>query len=146
VIKLFMDRIHPSSETRSKLSTHLVSTYSGVKFDVAAAEPLMGEFIKHGVPVDQTAIGQLLASKPDLKQVKDFALDLISKAPLGDEIKETLKTMIGGLKGTEAKAESGEVSVRASNIYIDDIDKFKAGLTPSKAASPVEPLTVSAKL
>ena len=143
-----MKAIHPSSETRSKLSTHLVSTYSGVKFDMAAAEPLMGEFVKHGVPVDQTAIGALLAAKPDLQQVKDFALDLVSKAPLlGDEIKEGLKTMIGGLKGTEAAPESSsEVSVRSSNVFIEDIDKFKAGLKPSKPASPVEPLVVSAKL
>ena len=148
VLDLFMKAIHPSSETRSKLSTHLVSTYSGVKFDMAAAEPLMGEFVKHGVPVDQTAIGALLAAKPDLQQVKDFALDLVSKAPLlGDEIKEGLKTMIGGLKGTEAAPESSsEVSVRSSNVFIEDIDKFKAGLKPSKPASPVEPLVVSAKL
>lgn len=143
-----MKHIHPSSETRSKLSTHLVSTYSGVKFDMAAAEPLMGQFIQHGVPVDQAAIGELLASKPDLQQVKDFALGLIEQAPLGDDVKSELKTMIGGLKGTEADADAdaGAVSVRSSNVYIEDIDKFKAGLTPSKAASPVEPLVVSAKL
>ena len=141
-----MKSIHPSSETRSKLSTHLVSTYSGVKFDMAAAEPLMGEFVKHGVPVDQAAIGALLAAKPDLQQVKDFALDLVTKAPLGDDVKSELKTMIGGLKGVEAVAEPSEVSVRSSNVYIKDIDRFKAGLTPSKPASPVEPLVVSAKL
>lgn len=143
-----MKHIHPSSETRSKLSTHLVSTYSGVKFDMAAAEPLMGQFIQHGVPVDQAAIGELLASKPDLQQVKDFALGLIEQAPLGDDVKSELRTMIGGLKGTEVDADvdAGAVSVRSSNVYIEDIDKFKAGLTPSKAASPVEPLVVSAKL
>lgn len=148
VLDLFMKHIHPSSETRSKLSTHLVSTYSGVKFDMAAAEPLMGQFIQHGVPVDQAAIGELLASKPDLQQVKDFALGLIDQAPLGDDVKSELKTMIGGLKGTEADADAdaGAVSVRSSNVYIEDIDTFKAGLTPSKAASPVEPLVVSAKL
>jgi len=148
VLDLFMKHIHPSSETRSKLSTHLVSTYSGVKFDMAAAEPLMGQFIQHGVPVDQAAIGELLASKPDLQQVKDFALGLIEQAPLGDDVKSELKTMIGGLKGTEADADAdaGAVSVRSSNVYIEDIDKFKAGLPPSKAASPVEPLVVSSKL
>lgn len=149
VLALFLDKIHPSSPNRSKLSTHLVSTYSGVKFDMAAAQPLMGEFTKHGVPIDQSAIGALLASKPDLQQVKDFAIGAIDKAPLGDEIKSQLKTTIEGLKGTSANGDAAPtdgVSIRESNVYIEDIDAFKAGLIPSKAAMPVAPLTELAKL
>ena len=151
VLAFFLDKIHPSSTTRSKLSTHLVSTYSGVKFDMAAAQPLMGEFMKYGVPIDQSAIGALLASKPDLQQVKDFAIGAIDKSPLGDGIKTQLKSMIEGLKGTssndDADAKTSEgVKIRESNVYIEDIDAFKAGLVPSKAAMPVAPLSELAKL
>lgn len=151
VLAFFLDRIHPSSTTRSKLSTHLVSTYSGVKFDMAAAQPLMAAFTQHGVPIDQAAIGQLLASKPDLQQVKDFAIAAVASSPLAEEAKGQLKAMINGLKGTEAKADDGApngdgVNIRPSNVYIDDIDAFKAGLVPSKAAMPVAPLTALAKL
>jgi insulysin len=149
VLAFFLDKIHPTSTNRSKLSTHLVSSYSGVKFDMAAAQPMMGEFIKHGVPIDQSAIGALLAAKPDLQQVKDFAIGAIDKSPLGDDIKGQLKTMIDGLKGTSASGDSAPadgVTIRESNVYIEDIDAFKAGLVPSKAAMPVAPLTALAKL
>lgn len=155
VLAFFLDKIHYSSPTRSKLSTHLVSTYTGVKFDPAAAQPLMMAFMQHGVPVDQAAIGTLLASKPDLQQVKDFALAAIDQAAaLASEAKEQLKAMVNGLSGTESTATAnanGEtastgVNIRPSNIYIDDIDAFKAGLVPSKAAMPVAPLAALAKL
>jgi hypothetical protein len=106
----------------------------------------MGAFIQHGVPVDQAAIGELLASKPDLKQVKDFATDLVNKAAISDDAKSELKVMIDGLKGTESAAVQEGVAIRSSNVYIEDLDSFKAGLEASKPAMPVEPLTVSARL
>lgn len=148
VLAFFLDKIHPSSTNRSKLSTHLVSSYSGVKFDMAAAQPMMAEFVKHGVNIDQSAIGALLASKPDLQQVKDFAIGAIEKSPLGDDIKAQLKSMVEGLQGTSANgdASSEGVKIRESNVYIEDIDAFKAGLVPSKPAMPVAPLTTLAKL
>lgn len=148
VLAFFVDKIHPSSTTRSKLSTHLVSSYSGVKFDMAAAQPMMGEFVKHGVDIDQSAIGALLASKPDLQQVKEFAHGAIEKSPLGDDIKSQLKSMVDGLKGTssEGDASAEGVKIRESNVYIEDIDAFKAGLVPSKAAMPVAPFSALAKL
>lgn len=108
----------------------------------------MGAFVQHGVEIDQGAIATLLASKPDLKQVRDFAFGLVDKAPIGDDAKTTIKEMINGLKGAEsAPAQDVEgVAVRSSNVYIDDLDTFKAGLIPSKAAMPVQPLTALAKL
>lgn len=149
VLSFFLNKIHPSSSTRSKLSTHLVSSYSGVKFDMAAAQPLMGAFTQHGVPIDQAVIGALLASKPDLQQVKDFAISAVNSSTLGDDAKTQLKAMIDGLKGTSANGDAAEtdgVSIRPSNVYIEDIDAFKAGLVPSKAAMPVAPLSALAKL
>lgn len=121
---------------------------------MAAAQPLMAAFTQHNVPIDQTAIGQLLASKPDLKQVKDFAIAAVTSSSLAEEAKSALKAMIDGLKGVEASAtpngdaaSNGDgVNIRSSNVYIDDIDAFKAGLVPSKAAMPVAPLTALAKL
>jgi insulysin len=150
IINFFAKSIHPSSTTRSKLSTHLVSTYSDTKFDVAAAEPLMGAFVQHGIEVDQGAIATLLASKPDLKQVRDYALGLVGKAPIGDEAKTEIKAMINDMKGAESapvqEGQSEGAAVRSSNVYIENLDTFKAGLIPSRAAMPVQPLTALAKL
>lgn len=154
VLDLLMDRIHYSSTTRAKFSTHLKSQYKGIKFDLSSAQPLIEAFTKHGVAVDQAALQKLMASQPDLSSVKDFASAAVSTAKdLVEEAKKELGEVIGALKGKESGGETeqpngvdGGVKVRESNVYIDDIFKFKAGLVPSKAAYPVEPLQPIAKL
>ena len=142
VLDLLMERMHPSSPTRSKISTHLRSTFRGVKFDPSTAQPLMEAFIGHGIPVDQDSLQALMATSPDLKAVQEFAISAISKASLSAEAKKELEDMINGLKGIESEAQSAEEAnklLRPNNILIDNINTFKAGLTPSKAATPLEP-------
>jgi insulysin len=102
--------------------------------------------MKNGIVVDQAAIGALLASKPDLQPVKDFAIKAVEASEAEESVKSELKTMIEGLNGLEAEEKSGDEKVRESNVFIDDIDRFKAGLIPSRAAMPVEPLALLAKL
>lgn len=146
-----MTHIHYSSPTRAKLSTHLKSQYKGIKFDLTSATPLIEAFTKHNVSVDQAALQKLMGTQPDLNTVKEFAAAAVKAASsLAEEAKKELEGVIEGLKGKEAgeneNAGAKEWKVRESNVYIEDIHKFKAGLIPSKAAYPVEPLQPSAKL
>ena len=151
VLNLLNTYIHPSSATRSKLSTHMRSTNTGgsIKFDVASAQPLIEAFTKHSIVVDQMALQKLMTSNPDLQAVKDFAKAGISAVKdLTEQVRKELEGVVEGLKGKEAAKKEGEdeVKLREGNVYIEDIHKFKAELRPSRAALPLEPLGPVAKL
>lgn len=153
VLDLLNTYIHPSSPTRSKLSTHMRSTNTGggIKFDVASAQPLIEAFTKHGVVVDQMALQKLMTSNPELQAVKDFAQAGIEAAKdLTAEIREGLGAVVDALKGKDSaegqQAAEKEVKLREGNVFIEDIHSFKAGLRPSRAALPLEPLGPVAKL
>jgi insulysin len=118
----------------------------------------MGGFMKHGVPVDQAALGAMMASGPDLQKVKDFALAAVKTASgLAESAVGELQAMIGGLQGKEATAsdrndeegEGGEKLVEGT-VWIksqEELLRFKAGLKGSSVPVPVEPIDVgSAKL
>jgi insulysin len=142
-----MTHIHPSSPTRAKLSTHLKSQYSGTKFDLDSATPLVEAFTKHAVVVDQAGLQGLMASQPDLDAVKTFAKKAIEATTnLAEEAKAELAKVVAGLKGKQVNANgaNGEVEGQkeGKNVYIKDIHTFKAGLLPSRAPVPLEPLSV----
>ncbi|KAK8849760.1 hypothetical protein IAR55_005095 [Kwoniella newhampshirensis] len=148
ILDVLMTYIHPSSPKRAKLSIQLKSQYKGIKFDSAAAQPLIESFVKAGIAVDQASIQKLLSSNPDIESVKKFALGVIDSAEnVSEDTRQALKESVEGLKGTSAGAsEEEEVKVKEGNVFIEDIHSFKAGLRPSKAAVPVESLKVLAKL
>ena len=145
-----MTRVHTSSSTRVKLSTHLRSQYKGIKFDASAVIPLIEAFTKHNVAVDHEALRKLMESKPDLQAVKEFASIAVKSAvDLSVEVRTGLEAMITDLKGSQAGIKSDDessASLRSQNVFIEDIHTFKAGLIPSKAASPLEPIKSVAKL
>jgi insulysin len=117
------------------------SQFKGAKFDPASAAAILEAFGKHGVQVDQAALTQLAATKPELKVVKDYANGLIDKAGVSAEAITELKALIDGLE--PAQAADPEAKLREGNVVIDDIHAFKASLTPAKAAVPLEPLVLS---
>ncbi|OXG84088.1 insulysin [Cryptococcus neoformans Gb118] len=149
ILNVLMTYIHTSSPTRAKLSVHVKSQYKGIKFDLASAAPLVKSFTEAGIAVDPAAIQKLLSNNPTLEQVKEFANSTIDAAAnVADDVKVQLKDVVAELKGQEAGpgAEAGagpgaeDVKVRPGNVWIEDIQEFKARLVPSKAAVPVEPL------
>ncbi|WRT69793.1 uncharacterized protein IL334_006784 [Kwoniella shivajii] len=152
---LFTKYITTESKERSKLSIHLKSQYKGLKFDPSSAGPLIENFLKAGITIDQSSISKLLSSNPTLDIVKSFAISAIHNSPVTDEVKSQLKETVSNLKGSstddKAVAENQdqikeEGGIRKSNVYIEDINQFKAGLIPSRAAIPVEPIKSLAKL
>ena len=148
VVALLNERILPGAPQRAKLSTHIKSQYTGVKFDPAAAQPLMVAFMKHSVVVDQAALGQLMATGPDLDKVKGFARSTVDKADHLDEAaRKELVDMVAGLKGIEVKNEIGDTDPKGSrDVVIEDMVAFKAGLKASGVARPLEPIGDRARL
>ncbi|KAL7425090.1 metalloprotease [Cryptotrichosporon argae] len=142
VVDLARQHVISAAPARRKLSVHLKSQYKGVKFDPASAQVLVAGFTQHAVPVDQAALGKLMASSPDLDAVQFFAREAVQGAEISAEAREALETMIAGLKGKS----SDEASVRESNVLIEDIHAFKAGLEESRAPWPLESLGHVAKL
>ncbi|RXK37995.1 insulysin [Tremella mesenterica] len=144
LLRTFMTHIHPSSSSTRKLSVHMKSQYQGVKFDATSLAPITTAFGKHGIAVDQSALQSLLGSKPDLEKVKTFARSAVAKVEsLSQEVKSELENIIEALKPT---GEEVELKLREGNVWIEDIQEFKAGLIPSKAPLPIEPLKLDAKL
>ncbi|ORX37612.1 Metalloenzyme, LuxS/M16 peptidase-like protein [Kockovaella imperatae] len=146
VLDMFNRYIHPSSSSRSKLSVHMRSTFKGTVLDPESASPLLEAFTKHSIPIDMNAVQALLASSPSLKDVKAFAESAIQKSvqggSLGPEAADELGALVSDLREKEGGIKDDGVNVRPNNVFIDNIHRFKAGLIPSRAAYPVEPLKV----
>lgn len=138
VVEIFMRHIHPSSETRRKLSIHLCSQVQGPKFDPASAMPIIQKLGEKGVPIPQEQVVQLMASNPGLEQVQGFAKQVLSQVPLS----EADKTEILGMVAALGVAEEKEVPIRAGNVFINDIVEWKAGLNLGAAARPRRELKV----
>ncbi|WWC73601.1 uncharacterized protein I206_107573 [Kwoniella pini CBS 10737] len=147
IIELYNQYITPSSDKRSKLSVHLKSQYKGVKFDPTSLTPIIQEFVKNGIQIEQKDINELLTKNPTLSQIKEFAIGVIENSnEITDEQKSTLKSLVDNLKGKgedsklveEGKEDEGQL--KSSNQFIENINEFKATLIPSKAAIPVEPI------
>lgn len=151
VLELFLSAVHPASKTRSKFSTHLKSQVKGgvVKFDLASGPAVIAAFGEHNVPVDQAAVQALLQTSPALTTVKEFVHKAIDQAAAGGglsaEVTTELRAVADNLKGVEpaAATDAAEVKLKDGNVEVKDINAFKATLTPSKAALPVEPLVLS---
>lgn len=145
VLDFFMTKVHPASSTRSKLSIHMASQAKakGTKFDPASAAAIMAGFAKHGVAVDQAGLGALAATNPELKAVQEYGRKLVAEADLAPEAAAELNTLIDGLEAATPNPADAEATLREGNVLIKDINAFKAGLTPSKAAVPLEPLVLS---
>lgn len=144
ILDLYSTYVKPSSDKRAKISVHMRSQYKGVKFDAAAATPLVGAFAENNVAVDMAALGALMQKSPTLDQVKAFAKSALSQAEgLESGKRAELEAMIDALEGSGEISEADKAELRPENVFIEDITSFKATLLPSKGALPVEPLTLA---
>ena len=150
VLDLISTFIHTSSSLRAKFSTHLRSTATPATdtFDPTSTQSLITAFTAKGIPVDPAQLQQLLASNPSLETVKSFALDVIGKSAVSDTDKSELRTAVDELKSRNAQVNGdSDVKLRDINVIVDDLPAFKAGLIPSRAPTPLEPLVAeSARL
>jgi len=146
VIDLFMQRIHPSSKTRSKLSVHMRAVPPAEpdpKFSLAAATALLPALKSRGVAIlDENLYQTLATQEPKLSVVKGYWENHFKSLPnLKPESARELLEMADKLAKefpSETEVTGGDEGKLAADVQrIQDMAAFKAGLTVSKAATPV---------
>ena len=146
VVKFFDAYVHPDSATRRKLSVHMhsqsVPSTPGVKFSVAASEAFLTMLKKHGIPVDEPQYRELSKAEAPLEAVQGFWTATLEQTPgLEKADKEKLLNAIEELARLHAVGvevvDGGKAELRKSAVMIEDIARFKAGLSLGPAAVPV---------
>lgn len=143
VLDLFMTYIHPSSTLRSKLSVHMrADTAPPPKFSVAASEAYLTALKAQGVEVQEDEYRKLSAAEPPVPAVKAFWTNHFGTLPnLSAETAQKLLFSIDRLAKEHAVVSSETVTegkLSDSVTHIQNMSLFKAGLTVSKAATPVQ--------
>ncbi|KAG8745619.1 Insulinase (Peptidase M16) [Ceratobasidium sp. 414] len=135
VISLFNEHIHYSSPTRRKLSVHLISQKKvPTKFSVEASEALLQVLKEEGVPVEEDQYRQLSAAQPPLEAVLEFWTKQLEGHKSATSILDRIPHI-----STQHPVEGAEVELGfpVGATPIRDITLFKAGLSASKAPTPV---------
>ncbi|KAJ9094236.1 hypothetical protein QFC21_006062 [Naganishia friedmannii] len=150
IIDLFMTHIHPSSTTRAKLSIHMDSQApppadATAAFDpTTAATSLVEALAAKSVTLPEDKLTLLLESEPapGPEEIRAFAREYLSAATeLPEEDRTSLEELIAAVGEADVDPKKvQEARVRSSNVVIEDIIAFKAGLLCSAAARPLEKL------
>ncbi|CEH18771.1 related to ste23-metalloprotease involved in a-factor processing [Ceraceosorus bombacis] len=150
VVDLFNTYIHHSSPTRSKVCVHLRSQVKPQRFGVQAGEKLREVARSSGIPISEDEFAALKAQQPNVEMVKEYTRANLARAdPPMDEAKTAQLMATIDKLATEYPAETDmaeddvaeEQSRReaSTEVEITDVNVFKAGLQPSRAAQPVRP-------
>jgi insulysin len=127
IIASFMKYVHPSSQTRSKMSIHVESQ----AFTPTQAVELLQVIQQNKIPVDQTAFDTFIATTPSISELEVFAknyLDSFTEVP--SENKDAVMNAVRKLK------EFGPMPKGAT--LITDTIAFKNSLTLAPPAKPME--------
>lgn len=142
VVAMFDEAVNPASDSRRKLSMHLKSQVPPAQqFDVNTLPQIIVRFTHAGIIADEDEVRALIESKPDLEAVRKFGHSLIERNAATEENKASLRKFLDELKGTP-EPDEGSV-LKKSNVFIDDVNRFKSQLDLNKAQLPLEPLCPS---
>jgi hypothetical protein len=110
-------------------------------FDVALAEPVVAAFATHGVPADDAALAELIASQPAPAAVQAFFRAALAAAPesVAAAAKDELSKAVDALDAGKAR-EKNEPVWDERNVRIEDVKQWKSGLATTEPARPVVPL------
>ncbi|KAG8689157.1 Insulinase (Peptidase M16) [Ceratobasidium sp. 394] len=135
VISFFNEHIHYGSPTRRKLSVHLFSQKKPpTKFSVEASEALLKVLKEEGVPVQEDQYRQLSAAQPPLESVLEFWTKQLEGHKSAISILARIPHISTQHPVAGVEVEPG-FPIGATPIH--DIASFKAGLTASKAPTPI---------
>ena len=142
VVAMFDEAVNPASDSRRKLSMHLKSQVTpSAQFDISTLPQIIVQFTHAGIIADEDEVRALIESKPDLEAVRKFGHSLIERNAATEENKAKLRTMLDELKGVPEPDDSS--ALKKSNVFIDDVNRFKSQLDLNKAQLPLEPLCPS---
>ena len=134
VLQLFLSTVHPSSQTRSKLSVHMVSQKPRPKRVSSAAAQAFEALVHQAFPdIDEKAWRSSVDGEtPTVVEFGQFWM----KALNSEEEKKILGKL-PGLIHEHPVAGEDEDRKRANVTYIEDINAFKSTLTPSVNVGPL---------
>ncbi|KDQ10557.1 hypothetical protein BOTBODRAFT_36079 [Botryobasidium botryosum FD-172 SS1] len=142
VLEVFSKSIHPSSPSRAKISVHLRSQAApSPKVSVAAARAFLPHLLSHGVPIVQTEYETGSAAQPPLDAaLAHYTSYFASLKTLDQSQVDKLLALLVKLAKLHPVTEEGAepVRLREGTVFIKDVANFKAQLTLSKAAMPIE--------
>ena len=142
VIALFMSRVHPSSRTRAKISTHLHSQKPRPKkIGLAAMEAFEALLVDKGIAVDTEKWREELAGEgePLLTQFGKYWQDTLSSQahPVSPEVAQELMAALPAIMEKNPAEADYEGTIKEGVRFIEDPKAFKASL---KRADPPRPL------
>jgi len=130
-----MNRVHPSSQIRSKLSVHMASQKPRPKRVSSAAAQAFEVLLRQAFPdIDEKAWRNSVEGEtPSLVEFGQYWLKVLST----DEGKKVLAQLPPLLKEYPVAGEEDDHK-RTDAIYIEDQKAFKAGLLPAVNPGPLE--------
>lgn len=142
VIALFMSRVHPSSRTRAKVSTHLHSQKPRPKkIGLAAMEAFESLLVDKGIPVDTQKWREELngEGEPLLTQFGKYWQGSLSSQlpPVSSEVAQELMAALPAIMEKNPAEADYEGTIKEGVRFIEDPQAFKASL---KRADPPRPL------
>ena len=134
VLELFMAKVHPSSQTRTKLSVQMTSQKPRPKLVSSAAAQAFEVLLRHACPgIDEK--GWRNAIEGESPALNDFGQYWL-KVLVTEEEKKLLQQLPALLEEYPVAGED-EDRKREDVKYIEDPKTFKAGLTPSVNPGPL---------
>ena len=135
VLDLFMSKVHPSSQTRSKLSVHMLSQKPRPKRVSCAAAQAFEVLVRQAFPgIDEKAWRNSVEEEiPSLVEFGQYWL----KALDTEEGKKVLMQLPALLNEYPVAGEDDDHK-RTDVVYIEDQKAFKAGLLSVANPGPLE--------
>lgn len=142
VLALFMSRVHPSSRTRAKISTHLHSQKPRPKkIGLAAMEAFEALLLDKDITVDTQKWREELAGEgePLLTQFGKYWQETMSSRspPVSSEVAQELMAALPAIMDKNPAEADYEGTIKDGVRFIEDPEAFKASL---KRADPPRPL------
>jgi len=135
VLDLFMSKVHPSSQTRSKLSVQMVSQKSRPKRVSCAAAQGFEVLLRQAFPdIDEKAWRNAVEEEnPSLVEFVQYWLKV-----LNTEDGKNVLAQLPALLNEYPVAGEDDDHKRTDAVYIEDQKAFKAGLLPAVNPGPLE--------
>jgi len=134
VLELFMATVHPSSQTRTKLSVQMISQKPRPKRVSSAAAQAFEVLLRHALPdIDEKAWRNVVEGEtPTLNEFGQYWLKVLDT----EEGKKILQQLPALLNEYPVAGED-EDQKRDDVTYIEDLKTFKGGLTTSVHPGPL---------
>jgi len=128
IIDFHKQYLDPSSPTRAKVSLMMRSQHIPVPPEALVS--LSAELEKRGITPDPEAFGKFMETKPDLPSLHKFSDAWLTEKKASEQDKTELLALIDAVQTRTPVGKGVKL--------VEDLDAFKATLTPGPYAEPIE--------